>query len=286
MRRRAIPSLRLAIAALVAATAGLAASSASTDTWRILLTSNREGDSEIYVVHADGTGAKRLTRSPGWDGFPVWSPDAKKVLYAGRAGSYVVNPDGRGRRPMPAAGSWSPDGRKIVFTSNQDGNAEIYVVNVDGTGRRNLSQSPSTRDYGPQWSPDGERIAFVTDRDGNREIYVMNADGSDPRNLTRHPLRDGEDGQYGPLWSPDGRRIIFTTNRDRTVEIYAMDADGGNVRRLTRTPGYDTPLSWSPDGRRIAFRSEPVSPRWAFFVMNADGTGVRKVTWSLPTGKG
>jgi TolB protein len=272
----------VAVAALALAGFGTVAASPAKAPWRIALTSNREGDSEIYVVNSDGASARRLTHSPGWDGFPAWSPDGRKILYGGRAGAFVVNPDGTGRRKKPAAGSWSPDGRRIAFFSNQEGNNEIYVVNVDGTGWKNLSQSPSSQDIDPQWSPDGKQIAFVTDRDGNREIYVMNADGSDPRNLTNHPLRDGEDGQYGPLWSPDGRKLMFTTNRDRNVEIYAMNADGSGLRRLTRTKGYDTPLSWSPDGRRIAFRSEPVKPRWAFYVMNSDGTGVRKVDWSLP----
>jgi Tol biopolymer transport system component len=268
--------------ALVACATGAAAARSTPTPWKILLWSNREGDAGIYSVDPNGTGVRRLARSQRWLGFPTWSPDGRKVLFAGGEGAFVVNPDGTGRRRMPAAGSWSPDGRRIVFTNNSDGNNEIYVMNVDGSGWKNLSQSPSSDDFGPQWSPDGKQVAFVTDRDGNREIYVMNADGSDPQNLTHHPLRDGESGQYGPLWSPNGRTIMFTTNRDRTEEIYAMDADGGNVRRLTRTLGYDTPMSWSPDGRRIAFRSEPAKPRWAFFVMNADGSGMRKVTWALP----
>jgi Tol biopolymer transport system component len=250
--------------------------------WRIALTSNREGDSEIYVVNSDGSGARRVTHSRGWDGFPTWSPDGRKILYSGRAGAFVVNPDGTGRHKMPAAGSWSPDGRTIAFTNNQDGNNEIYVVNVDGSGWKNLSRSPSTEDFDPQWSPDGKQIAFVTDRDGNREIYVMKADGSDPHNLTHHPLRDGDDGQYGPLWSPDGRKILFTTNRDRTEEIYVMNADGSGQRRLTHTKEYDMPLTWSPDGRQIVFRTEGVKPHWAFSIMNADGSGVRTVNWALP----
>ena len=274
--------LSLVAFALVAGVTGAAFARSTPTAWKILVWSNREGDAGIYSVDPNGTGTRRLARSERWLGFPTWSPDGRKVLFDGGDGPFVVNANGTGKRRAPAAGSWSPDGSRIVFTNNSDGNNEIYVVNVDGSGRKNLSRSPSSEDFGPQWSPDGTRIAFVSDRDGNREIYVMNADGSDPRNLTRHPLRDGESGQYGPLWSPDGRTIMFTTNRDRTEEIYAMDADGGNVRRLTRTPGYDTPVSWSPDGGRIAFRSEPTKPRWAFFVMNADGTGTHKVTWSLP----
>jgi len=110
----------------------------------------------------------------------------------------------------------------------------------------------------------------------------MNADGSNPRNLTRSP---GDDGG-GLVWSPDGRRIAFSSTRDTrdkdNPELYVMDADGSNVRRLSRSPGPEGPFSWSSDGRRLAFWRYPVKPRWAFFVMNADGSGVRKVTWALP----
>ena len=81
---------------------------------------------------------------------------------------------------------WSPDGQRVTFESNRDGNYEIYVVGADGSNPVNL-----TNDLGydgvPSWSPDGSRIAFCSSRDGNDEIYVMNADGSNPVNLTNDP---------------------------------------------------------------------------------------------------
>jgi Tol biopolymer transport system component len=278
-------SVPLALAVLVVLVAGTAASSAG-PRWKIGLTSNREGDSEIYTMNADGSGARRLTRTPGFDGAGAPSPDGRKLLYyRNQGGVWVMNADGSGKRNLTqkgrfnAPGSWSPDGRKIVFTSNRDGNNEIYVMNADGSGQRNLLPSPSSQEFAGGWSPDGRSILFTTDRDGNWEIYAMNADGSRPRNLTNHPKRDGENGF---LFSPDGRKIAFTTNRDKKDEIYVMSADGSGVRRLTITPEIDYLLSWSPDGRKLAFGKFPSKPRWAFFVMNADGSGVRKVDWSLP----
>jgi TolB protein len=115
----------------------------------------------------------------------------------------------------------------------------------------------------------------------------MNADGSGPRNLTRNPGNDGGVGGIsGAAWSPDGRRILFASTRDTrdddNPELYVMNADGSNMRRLTRRPGFEGFLSWSPDGRRIAFSDYAAKPRWAFFVMNADGSGVRQVNWALP----
>lgn len=277
--------------ALVTVAAWSVSASPAATPWKILLTSNREGDSEIYSMNADGSGARRLTRTPGFDGFASWSPDGRKILYhsqdrrSGRIGGVVINADGSGKRWLPSNGSWSPDGRRIVFGSNRDGNGEIYVMNADGSGQRIVVAIPSSNELGPQWSPDGQTIAFATDRDGNREIYAMDVDGTNQRNLTRHPLRDLEDGTRF-FWSPNGRKIAFTTNRDRNTELYVMNADGSAQRRLTRTREYEDLLGWSPDGNKIAFQRFPAEPRWAFFVMNADGTGVRKVNWALPRRKG
>ncbi len=99
-----------------------------------------------------------------------------------------MNADGSGLRNLtrdPAGDStfaWSPDGRKIAFSSKRDGTWDVHLMNADGSGQRNLTRGPAD-DGNPAWSPDGRKIAFG--RDG--EIYVMNADGSGQRNLTRSP---------------------------------------------------------------------------------------------------
>ena len=106
-----------------------------------------------------------------------------------RLGVYVVNADGSGVRnltPKPmgayAAPAWSPDGQKIAFAGERDGNSEIYLMNADGSGQRNLTLDPAY-DGDPGWSPDGRKITFVSNRDGRYEVYVMNADGSGQRSL-------------------------------------------------------------------------------------------------------
>ena len=228
----------------------------TTATWspdgrKIAFVSDRAGSAEVYVMNADGSGQRRLTRNAKPKEL-VWSPDGRMLAIGSHANGgprdvYVMNADGTGLRnltPGPGGGealSWSPDGRKIGFRSLRDGSGEIYVVNVDGTGLRRLTHltrnpisSGGTTWSAPGWSPDGRRILFVRLKWGtsNSEIVIMNADGSRQRDLTHNPAPDGD-----PVWSPDGRKILFLSKRDGHYEVYVMNADGTGQRNLTRLRG-------------------------------------------------
>ena len=248
---------------------------------RIAFSSNRDGNYEIYVMNADGSGITRLTYHTADDWFPSWSPDGRRIVFvSNRDGNYevyVMNADGSSPtrltndsvdewRPF-----WSPDGKRIVFAHGGDGIAEVYAMNADGSEQTNLTNHPSD-DWDPSWSPDGKHIAFEATRDGNEEIYVMNADGSYQANLTNHSGNDRR-----PSWSPDGRRIVFQSDRDGNWEIYVMNANGSNQIRLTNSPAADVDPCWSPDGRRIAFASKR-DGNWEIYVMNADGSNVVRLT--------
>ena len=104
--------------------------------------------------------------------------------------------------------AWSPDGTRIAFRSERDGNPEINLMEADGSNPVRLTFD-SGNDDELTWSPDGQKIAFLTDRDGNNEIYVMNADGSGPVSLTQ-----GLQADYSPAWSHDGSRIALGSSRE------------------------------------------------------------------------
>ena len=235
----------------------------SPDGSRIAFQSDRDGNSEIYVMNADGTNVVKLTSNTAEDWTPAWSPDGCKIAFASdrdsECGIYVMDTDGTNVIPLTSHTAldcnpkWSPDGSKITFQSDRDGNSEIYVMNADGTNVVKLT-SNTAEDWTPAWSPDGCKIAFASDRDFiDFKIYVMDTDGTNVIPLTSHtaPATDGT-----PAWSPDGRKIAFTSYRDNSENIYVMDADGTNVIQLTMNTAADSNPDWSPDGTKIAFCSD------------------------------
>jgi hypothetical protein len=167
----------------------------SPDGTKLAFDSTRDGNTEIYVMDANGSNPRRLTNDPGED----WGA------------------------------TWSPDGRYIAFNSGRTGDAEIYVIGVDGAGLKRLTNSPGTQDFAPTWSPDGSRIVFRRDpREPGApgEIWSMAAaDGSDLRNLTQTSSSFEDIPSGGGAWGVDGR-IIFARFQDPPVTGDPLIRDG------------------------------------------------------------
>lgn len=169
--------------------------------------------------------------------------------------------------------SWSPDGERIVFSSNRDGNNDIYIVNWDGKNLVQLTNN-SFGNYMPTWSPDGTRILFYSNLSGNFEIYIMNADGTGLTNLTNYP----SDNDMAPSMSPDGTQIVFVSTRiGGDQEIFVMPSYGSTTpTRLTIHPGIDAGPTWSSDGSKILYES--FNTTYDLWLMNPDGTSPMNIT--------
>ncbi len=253
---------------------------------RIAFISNRDAnDLEIYAVNSDGTGLANLTKSPGADDSPAWSPDGSKLAFRsyrdGNSEIYVMNADGTGQTRLTTDPSddeqpvWSPNGSRIAFVSRRSGGSEIWVMNADGSGQTRLSWWPSGGPTDPAWSPDSSKIAFESWSD----IYVADAVGAGqpvpvPTNLTNSPSPVSE---IEPAWSPDGSKIAYRCCDDDNWEIYVMNADGTSPTNISNSPGWDTDQAWSPDGIQIAFSSDR-DGNAEIYVVKPDGTSLTRVT--------
>lgn len=146
------------------------------------------------------------------------------------------------------------------------------------TGYWWYSRRDLARDGAPSWFPDSRALVFSAEVGAGRaDIFRMNADGTGRERLIADPANDS-----APAVSPDGSLIAFESDRDGNYEIYVAGVDGRSPRRLTHNPARDQAPAWSPDGRRIVFTSDRDHRAGAdVYVMNADGTGVERLTSDL-----
>jgi TolB protein len=194
---------------------------------------------DIFSANADGSNAKQLTETPGYD----------------------------------AETTITRDGKKLVFTSTRDGDLDIYTMDADGKNVRRLTNELGY-DGGPFWSYDGKQIVYRAHhpkteeqkadylsllkqnliRPTTLEIFVMNADGSNKRQVTSNGKAN-----FGPYFFPDGKRIIFSSNLDdtrgRNFDLYMINVDGTGLERITFNTTFDGFPMFSPDGKKLVFAS-------------------------------
>jgi Tol biopolymer transport system component len=197
-------------------------------------------------------------------------------------GIQIMNADGSDQRRLTddyhLGPSWSPDGRKIVFSGGGSGVSEtgtiktVDVLSGEIAPVSNLYssfQGPSA----PDWSPDGNSFAMTMEYD----LYTMNTGGSAVKQLVQLP---GDVGMFAPDWSADGQQIAFVIDLDydnSNFDIYRSDANGSNLVQLTSHEAHDREPAWSPDGTKIAFESLR-DGNWELFTMNADGSNIQNIS--------
>jgi Tol biopolymer transport system component len=285
-----------------------------TDGGRIVYSSLRPGNWDIFYFSAAGAAPRRLTDHPGLDYDAALSPDGRWVVFTserrGHPDLYAI--DLQSAAPprllidspaMEDQVAFAPDGRSIAFVGTASGNADIYVLpftpetTQDPAAAVNVTNHPGG-DFRPDFSPDGARIAFSTDRDTpvsghpifaftrqrEGDVYVMDRDGGNAQRLTATPDWDGS-----PEWSADGRTLYFYSARPRELvgpptspilgqeggfRIWAMDSDGGNPRAVTPQGVEALAPAITADGR-IAYQKRTGFARWSIESVAADGTGAR-----------
>lgn len=251
---------------------------------QITFASNRDGDSEIYVVHSDGTNLRQLTDNSADDDKPSFKKDGTQIAFesnrrGGRYAIYVIDIDGTNLTQLTDEAydswgpAWSPDGTQIAFHSTQSGVIELFVMNADGSNIRQLTTNGNPIDRSAEWSPDGTQLVFYSDVTGGRELYILDIESGEFERLTNNNFYDGQ-----PDWSMNGTQIAFASTRSNSrPDIFLMQRDDLTVTRLTDDIATDDDPAWSPDGRQIVFETTR-SGNYDIWVMDSDGSNPVQIT--------
>lgn len=220
----------------------------------------------IWSMNADGSAQTRLTNTTETDRNPTYVPGGRAIVFDRSEPGNVTNlyllrltasgqpvgaavsltastePGTDNRKPVV-----SPDGSRIAFESDRDGDTEIYVLR----GGRESPTNPvrqltrnTISDFEPDWSPDGRALVFAHGLD----VWVMGADGSRQTRITTQPGIE----ERGPVWSPDGTKIAFQrfdvpgNNYEIFIINAAPESPANPAVNVTRNPADDFTPSWQP----------------------------------------
>ena len=194
---------------------------------------------DIFTANPDGSDLRRLTTARGYDAEAGYSPDGKKIVFSSTRSAYADN--------------LTADEKKLrEIDLSYFG--EIYIMNADGSGQTRLTQTPGY-DGGPFFSPDGQRIVWrrFNKAGAVAEIHTMKIDGSDVRKVTRF-----DSMSWAPYFHPSGEYIIFASNKlgFANFELYLVDALGQREPvRVTEREGFDGLPVFSPNGNQLCWTS-------------------------------
>ena len=250
---------------------------------RIVLSSDRGGNPDLWTLPAEGGEMLQLTSDPALDRVPSWSPDADRLAFASeRSGDRSIwllpSSGGLARNFMshPARDSypiWSPDGTEVVFLSDRSGNPDLWIASSDGGAPRPLTTHPAI-DQQPDWSPDGSSVVF--------QSWRLGPDGGPPYSFWRVAAAGGEpelvsspdwdlDWAFRPRWSPDGSRLFFICKTQALCEMPLDDGKERVVADLSGKIGRPQFDSLATDGEFLYFSwAEEVGDLWVMDVVPGD----------------
>ncbi len=274
---------------------------------QLIFQSKRDGRAcdQIYRMNIDGSNVKMVSNGEGRTTCSYFLKGGKRIIYASTHGGakecppnpdftqgyvwavypdfdlYTSTADGKdikkltNTRGYDAEATVSPDGKKIIFTSERDGDLELYSMDIEGKNVKRLTDAVGY-DGGAFYSPDSKMIVYrrstpTTPAELARyksllarhlivpttfEIWVMNADGTNKRQVTKL-----DSGSFAPFFTPDGKKIIFCTNyfatdpRKRNFDLALVNLDGSGLERVTFNESFDGFPMFSPDGKKLVFAS-------------------------------
>jgi Tol biopolymer transport system component len=232
----------------------------SPDGKKVTFASNREKDTgfQIYVMNADGSNQKRVGDvQPGDNSHPSWSPDGSQIAFQSKRETnldpqgnnfdiYVMDSDGGDVRQLTTHSaddsepSWSPDGRKIAFLSEKNGQDEIYLMDSDGSNPEQITNLLVLKS-GLSWSSDSRNIIFQ----GSGDIYVVDVETKEVTKL----ISDDDSNEATPAWAQNDASVVFSSDRTQNWELYVVDVSGPNkfiLQQITDDPGIDRDPRWFP----------------------------------------
>lgn len=183
----------------------------SPDGSKVVFTSNRTGDLELYTMNLDGSDVKQVTDGLGYDGGAFFSPDSKQLVF--RASRPTSDADIKEYKDLMAQGLVAPT------------NMELYVCDIDGSNMKQVTNLGKAN-WAPYFHPSGEKIIFSSNHETERgfpfNLYVINVDGSGLKKITHDQTFDAF-----PMFSWDGTKLVFSSNRNngggRDTNVFIAD---------------------------------------------------------------
>ncbi|MFL5244761.1 MAG: SUMF1/EgtB/PvdO family nonheme iron enzyme [Gemmataceae bacterium] len=231
----------------------------------IVFVSDRSGTLKIWKMHASGKDANQLTHNDHAEADPRFSPDGKRILYTslrdGFAEVWLMNRDGSNPKFVTkgSQANWSPDSRSITFIQDN----QAYTRELASGKEKRVTPEKWERCGVPAWSPDGKHIALASRHLGSIGIFLIDLDGTANR-----PLKT-EEACCTPEWSKDGKRLLCQSVQGH---IHQVGVDGKDCEQLTFGADLQHDARYSPDGTMILFCRAP-SPEgpWQICVKRLDG---------------
>lgn len=242
------------------------------ETPKVVFTSRRDGNFEIYLMNPDGSDQINLTQHRARDSAPVWSPTGEQILFTSDRGGieelYLMDADGTNARQVfkkligREFPTWSPDGKALAY--HRFHTFSIYTASIDGKDEEELTDG-----LWPAWSSNGAEIAFMAGKfawaeNGNLRIPNVRVQIINLQTHVEEELLLGGIWMFDPAWSPDSTQIAFASDDTiekgekvgHTIGIYIVNRDGGGLRKVIDAgdrPAAVFNPTWSPDGNELIY---------------------------------